>query len=75
MSLWLDKLQNYWFVTRLVYHYLFLKNSSLNCVNRCDPQISPTELQLEFRSTRYSTNKNLTLSYNNPKSYNEHTVS
>ena len=35
---------------------LFLKNSSLNCINRCDPQISPTELQLEFRSTRYSTN-------------------
>ena len=44
------------FITGLIYHNLYLKNSSLNCVNRCDPQISPTELQLEFRSTHYSTN-------------------
>ena len=44
------------FVTRLVYHYLFLKNSSLNCVNRRYLQISPTELRLQFWSTHYSTN-------------------
>ena len=55
MSLWLDKLQKCWFVTRLVYHNLCLKNSSLNCVNRCYPQISPTKLRLEYQSTRYST--------------------
>ena len=61
MSLWLDKLQKCWFVTRLVYHNLFLKNSSLNCVNRCNPQISPTELRLEFRSTRYSTREDQAL--------------
>ena len=60
MSLWLDKLQKCWFVTRLVDHNLFLKNSSLNCANRCDPQISATELRLEFRSIRYSTIKNTT---------------
>ena len=38
ISLYLDKLQKCWFVTRLVYHNLFLKNSSLNCANQCDPK-------------------------------------
>ena len=31
------------------------KNSSFTCADRCDPQLSPIELQLEFPSTRPST--------------------
>ena len=34
------------------------KNSSFTSADRCDPQISPIELQLEFPSTRPSTNVN-----------------
>ena len=32
------------------------KNSSFTCADRCDPQLSPIELQLKFQSTRPSTN-------------------
>ena len=31
------------------------KNSSFTCADRCYPELSPIELQLEFQSTRPST--------------------
>ena len=31
-----------------------IKNSSFTCADRCHPQLSPIELQLEFQSTRPS---------------------
>ena len=31
------------------------KNLSFTCADRCHPQLSPIELQLEFQSTRSST--------------------
>ena len=34
-------------------------NSNLNFINRCDRQMSPTELQLKLQSTRYSTNNDI----------------
>ena len=36
------------FITRLVYHNLFLKNSSLNCINQCDPKYRPPSYGSSF---------------------------
>ena len=35
------------------------KNLSFTCADRCHPQLSPTELQLEFQSTRPTTSINV----------------
>ena len=36
------------FITRLVYHNLFVKNSSLNYVNRCGPKYRPPSYDSSF---------------------------